>query len=644
MSSRVFTLLLALFSIAVAVAASGAGATTAAAPTALTGTVSSIAGTTATVNGTVNPNGLATTWQFEYGTTTGYGSKAPTTAGNAGSGTANVAVQTTLSGLTAGATYHYRLTATSSGGTTVGLDGVFTTQSGPGVTTGAASKTSPTSATITCSVDPHGLATNWSVDYGTSTSYAASTSPQAAGSGTTASNVSTTLTGLQSGKTYHYRCTATSSAGSAHGADASFVTASGPSATTVAASSISATGAKLNGTVNPNSRSTSYYWEYGTTTSYGTKTSSASAGSGTGVVTVSRSVSGLKTATTYHFRIVATSDAGTTRGSDLSFTTGQTPVVTPGAVAQIGATSATVGGAVNPNGHSTNWYVEYGLSTSYGSKTATANAGSGTASVPVSVTLTNLKPGVLYHYRIVATNSVGTTRGADSALTTIALPTVTTGQVPLGGLSPTAATVTGSVNTHGLAAVAWFEYGRTTSYGQRTTDIRIPAGITDQPVSAQLRGLMPASRYHFRLVARTTAGTAPGTGKSFGTPSAFVDGYRCTIVGTQGPDNITGTPGNDVICGLGGNDVIRGGGGNDIILGGPGDDVLRGGAGNDKLIGGTGNDRLVGGPGRDILLGNRGNDQLFARDGAKDVVDGGPGYDTATVDSHDVVGHVEKRL
>ena len=55
-----------------------AGAASLAAPTAITGSVTAIGGSTATVNGTVNANGKATTWQFEYGTTTGYGSKAPT--------------------------------------------------------------------------------------------------------------------------------------------------------------------------------------------------------------------------------------------------------------------------------------------------------------------------------------------------------------------------------------------------------------------------------------------------------------------------------------------------------------------------------------------------------------------------------------
>src|SRR5256885_1443570 len=97
----------------------------ASAPTAITGPVRAIGPTSATVTGTVNPNGQATSWYFEYGTTTGYGSK--TATGNAGSGTSNVSVSAPLAGLAPGTTYHYRLVATSSAGTSRGADVIFTT-------------------------------------------------------------------------------------------------------------------------------------------------------------------------------------------------------------------------------------------------------------------------------------------------------------------------------------------------------------------------------------------------------------------------------------------------------------------------------------------------------------------------------------
>ena len=88
-----------------------------------------------------------------------------------------------------------------------------------------------------------------------------------------------------------------------------------------AATSITGTGATLNGTVNPNGSTTNYYFEYGTTTGYGADTTATSAGSGTAATTVSAVLTGLSRSTTYYFQIVATNTGGTTYGGALSFTT-----------------------------------------------------------------------------------------------------------------------------------------------------------------------------------------------------------------------------------------------------------------------------------------------------------------------------------
>lgn len=95
-------------------------------PTATTGSASSITQTGATLSGTVNPNGAATTCTFEYGTTTAYGSSAPCSAA-VGSGTSGVAVSASVTGLAAGTTYHFRVVARNAGGTTNGADQTFTT-------------------------------------------------------------------------------------------------------------------------------------------------------------------------------------------------------------------------------------------------------------------------------------------------------------------------------------------------------------------------------------------------------------------------------------------------------------------------------------------------------------------------------------
>ena len=111
-----------------------------------------------------------------------------------------------------------------------------------------------------------------------------------------------------------------------------------------------------------------------------------------------------------------------------------------------------------------------------------------------------------------------------------------------------------------------------------------------------------------------------------GTGTIVDDDPPCTIMGTAGANVLRGTAGRDVICGLGGNDVLSGLGGNDVLIGGPGSDRLNGGGGADSLRGGGG---------ADVLL---------ARDGVRDVVNGGAGTDRARVDGTDRVRLVERRF
>jgi phosphodiesterase/alkaline phosphatase D-like protein len=399
------------------------GATVAAAPTAITGPVTSVGPATATVTGTVNPNGQATNWFVEYGTSTSYGTK--TSNVSAGSGTANAAVSASLTGLAPGTTYHYRVVASNSSGTTRGADGIFTTSSAPVAVTGSATNVTVTSATLNGTVDPNGRATKWYFEYGTSTSYGAKTAEKDAGAGTSTVSVSGPVSGLQRGRLYHYRLVATSDAGTSRGADQTFTTTSAPTVVTGSASSIAPTSAKLNGTVAPNGQSTRWYFEYGQTTSYGSRTATKGAGSGTSTEKVSSSLTRLKLATTYHYRLVATNASGTSFGGDRSFSTSLAPGVRTDAARNVGTTTATLAGATDPRGRATAWYFEYGTTTGYGSRTSSRSAGSGTGARNVSASLSNLTPGATYHYRLVAASDAGTSRGADVTFTTIGVTLAT---------------------------------------------------------------------------------------------------------------------------------------------------------------------------------------------------------------------------
>lgn len=103
----------------------------AAVPAATTGNATSITQTTAKLHGTVKPNNEATTYHFEYGTTTAYGTITPETGPvPAGAGTTNVAVD--IASLAPGTVYHYRIVATNAAGAVGGKDRTFTTR--PAVT------------------------------------------------------------------------------------------------------------------------------------------------------------------------------------------------------------------------------------------------------------------------------------------------------------------------------------------------------------------------------------------------------------------------------------------------------------------------------------------------------------------------------
>jgi phosphodiesterase/alkaline phosphatase D-like protein len=159
------------------------------------------------------------------------------------------------------------------------------------------------------------------------------------------------------------------------------------------------------------------------------------------------------------FAIAALVGAGTAAAASA-------PTASTGPVTAVGPTTATVSGSVNPNGTATTWHVEYGTTTSYGTPTAGLSAGSGTASVAVSQTLTGLKPGTSYHYRIVATSTAGTGHGADGLLTTSAAPQVVTGTAT--SVTTSSATLNGTVNPSSRATSWYFDYGTSTSYGKQT--------------------------------------------------------------------------------------------------------------------------------------------------------------------------------
>ncbi|MCX6287830.1 MAG: BACON domain-containing carbohydrate-binding protein [Bacteroidetes bacterium] len=180
--------------------------------------------TSATLNGTINPNGLASTYHFEWGTSTSYGNL--TTTNSAGSGSATVNVNAPISGLTAGLTYHFRLTGSNSDGNTNGNDMTFT-PGGANVTTTAATAITMTTATSGGNVisDGGGSVTARGVCWNTTINPTISGTHTTDGSGL--GTFTSSLTSLTANTLYHIRAYATNSYGTWYGADLTFTTLCG---------------------------------------------------------------------------------------------------------------------------------------------------------------------------------------------------------------------------------------------------------------------------------------------------------------------------------------------------------------------------------------------------------------------------------
>jgi hypothetical protein len=262
--------------------------------------------------------------------------------------------------------------------------------------------------------------------------------------------------------------------------------------------------------------------EYGPTVSYGTAVPCGGAPYSAGSdVTVG--LPGLETEKTYHYRVTATNANGVHEGVDRTFTTHAVVGVTTGEPTGVTRTSATITGSFVGNGEETTAYFEWGKTATYGNSSP-ATTSTGVGSTPVSAELTELlaytATSGTYHYRLVASNSKGTSYGEDVLFHTLLPDKPSIESSSAQSVGESGATLAATVNPQGAPAGVRFEYGLTSSL-ESVAEIGGPlqADSSDHEVSAPLAGLVPGSTYRFRVVASNFAGATIGPELEFHTPS-----------------------------------------------------------------------------------------------------------------------------
>ena len=440
-------------------------------PVATTSDVAKIKTTSATLRGSLDSLGTATTVtvSFEWGTATG--SYTHTTADQARTSTG--AFSADLTGLTPGTTYYYRAKADGDGDPVYGEEKPFTTPTtAPSVTTNDATEVHSTSATLNGIIDSLGTAGSVEVsfEWGLTTAYGSETTP---GSKTTTGDFNATLTNLSSNITYHFRAKATGH-GIAYGADMMFTTGNTLPEQQTWYLSNDGSGTKIMYEGDTSKPTDNVQLRHSGTTSQIWRANQSSS------------------ETTY--------PAGnwTVQLTLGDFEVGHTDNV------EIGTWD---GNVFTPYG----LYVIHGLGRGDEVYVVSANISVGSFTVPsggyvaIRITVTSSPQWLDVH--------VG---GSQSYVTSPAYPEPTAPTVATSAatsVEPTTATLNGSLDSLGTAGsvVPYFEWGTTTDYGN---PIDMAPGTPSGNFSAILANLTPNTTYHFRA-------KAVGDGTNYGVDMVF---------------------------------------------------------------------------------------------------------------------------
>ena len=539
----------------------------AAGPVVTTTPATGVTGVSATLNGSANPGGAATSGWFRYAASSPgtcndtFGTRAPGSGGSAlGSGNAQVTFTQSVTGLMPGTTYYFCAIASNSAATSFGTLESFTTPGAPLVTTVAATAVTGTSAGLNGTATPNNaVSTGW-FRYATTApsacddsfgTRAPSTGGIALGGGTTAQNFSQTAFGLVPGTTYYFCAIASNVVGIRFGAVQSFTTPAAPSVMTSSASNVMGAVATLNGGANPNGATATGYFRYSPfdpgscNDSFGSRSPASggtSLGAGMTQQSFSQSLSGLLPGVTYYFCAIASNAVGTGFGDVLNFSVeAPPPLVRTAPSTDLTTREATLNGAANPRGTAATGWFRYATTEpaacddTFGTRVPATGGmalGTGNGEVPWSVALTGLKPGITYFACAIASNMGGAAFGeVVSFKTAVTEPTARTAPATL-NMDGTV-TLNGSVNSSGMVGTAWFQLATerpiicTAGSGQKVPPEGLNLSDSDSEVPVAHTLTSTPGTYYFCAAAQTGGGTVFGDVQTFTIAAPQMQGCGC---------------------------------------------------------------------------------------------------------------------
>lgn len=428
--------------------------------------------------------------------------------------------------ITGGKKYGYQILAYAGDNLSNASSTQITLSTTASITTSAATATSCNSASAGGNITSDGGSpvTAKGVCWNTSTGPTVNNSKTADGTGT--GTFSSSLTGLNGNTTYYARAYATNGEGTVYGNEVNFTTpacASVPTVTTANVTNPTQTTATGGGNVTADGGATVTAKGVCWSTTQNPTINNPKTVDGDGLGTFTSSLAGLTAGTTYYVRAYATNAAGTSYGSQVSFTTLPTAAlatVTTQVPSGVTCNSANLGGSVTSDGGATvtERGVVYGITRSPTISDSKAVISSGTGTF--SQVVTGLSQSTTYYVRAFAINSAGVAYGPEESLTTPACPVGPVLSTTL-ATSVTCSTASsgGSITSDGgspitARGVCWGTSPNPTTSGNKTSN-----GTGAGTFTSTLTGLTAGNTYYYRAYATNSITTSYGQeGYFFSTP------------------------------------------------------------------------------------------------------------------------------